>query len=249
MVDTGARPRFDFTGQVALVTGASGALGGVVARRLLDAGARVVLPDRKPERLTADFPELASAPDRAFAPAGEITEPESVAGLVAAAVERFGTIDLLVNVAGGFRGGRPVHETPLADWDFLWRLNASAVFYLCRAVVPVMLDRPEGGGGAIVNVASGSALEGTAAVGAYAASKAAVLRLTESLSAEVKARGVRVNAVLPGTIDTEANRKAMPDADTSTWVAPDAIADVILFLASPAAGAVHGVALPVFGLG
>jgi NAD(P)-dependent dehydrogenase (short-subunit alcohol dehydrogenase family) len=241
--------RFDFTGKVALVSGASGALGGVVARRFLDAGARVILPDREPAQLAAGFPEVESAPERAYAHRADLADPEAVDGLVAAAVGRFGTIDVLANVAGGFRGGKPLHETPPADWEHLWRLNASTVFYLSRAVVPVMLDRPGGGGGAIVNVASGSAEKGTAGVAAYAASKAAVLRLTESLSAEVKAKGVRVNAVLPGTIDTAANRKAMPAADTSKWVAPAAVADVILFLASPAARAVHGVGVPVFGLG
>lgn len=235
----------EFADQVAVVTGASGALGAVVARRLLDAGARVVLPDRDPARLNRDFPELASAADRALAPECEITEPESVDGLVHAALERFGRIDLLVNAAGAFRGGRPLHETDVATWEQMWRINATAPFLLCRAVVPAMLAQ---GGGAIVNVASGSALSGTPGAAAYSAAKAAVLRLTESLSAEVKARGVRVNAVLPGTIDTAANRRAMPDADFAKWVAPEALADVILFLASPAARAVHGAALPVFGL-
>jgi NAD(P)-dependent dehydrogenase (short-subunit alcohol dehydrogenase family) len=235
----------DFEGAVAVVTGASGALGAVVARRLLDAGARVVLPDRDPGRLDRDFPELASASDRALAPACEITEPESVAALVAATRDRFGRLDALFNVAGAFRGGKPVHDTDVATWDQMWRINATAPFLLCRAVVPEMIEQ---GAGAIVNVASGSALSGTPGAAAYSAAKAAVLRLTESLSAEVKARGVRVNAVLPGTIDTDANRRAMPDSDFAKWVAPEALADVILFLASPAARAVHGAAIPVFGL-
>ncbi len=218
----------------------------MVARRFLDAGARVVLPDRDPERLDRHFPELATAPDRALAPRCEITDAESVDALVLGALDRFGRIDVLANVAGAFRGGKPVHETPVADWEQMWRINATTAFLLCRAVVPVMLGQ---GSGAIVNVASGSALSGTPGAAAYSASKAAVVRLTESLAAEVKARGVRVNAVLPGTIDTEANRRAMPGADTARWVAPEALADVILFLAGPAAKAIHGVALPVFGLG
>jgi NAD(P)-dependent dehydrogenase (short-subunit alcohol dehydrogenase family) len=233
----------DFQGQVALVTGASGALGSVVARRLLAAGARLVLPDRHPEKLRGLFSEVESG--AVLAEACDITDPESVAALVRAAEERFGRIDLLCNIAGGFRGGTPVHESDVATWDFLMDLNARSVFLVCRAVVPVLL---KGGGGRIVNVASAAALAGGAGIAAYSASKAAVLRLTESLSAELKTQNIRANAVLPGTMDTAANREAMPDADTRRWVAPDAVADVILFLLSEAARAVHGAALPVNGL-
>ena len=233
---------FDFAGQVALVTGASGALGSVVARRLLEAGARLILPDRHPDKLRGPFPES----DRVFAHACDVTDPDAVTALVAAAEERFGRIDLLCNVAGGFRGGPPVHESDVETWDFLMNLNARSVFLVCRAVVPGLL---RAGGGRIVNVASRGALAGDAGVAAYSASKAAVVRLTESLSAELKGKGIRVNAVLPGTIDTAANRAAMPKADTSRWVEPAALADAILFLLSDAARAVHGAALPVYGLG
>ena len=235
----------DFSGQVALVTGASGALGSVVARRLLfETGARLVLPDREPEKLRRVFPGIGE--DTVLAQACDVTDPEAVEALVQAAVERFGRIDIVCNVAGGFRGGAPVHQTDVAEWDFLMNLNSRAVFLVCRAVAPVLL---RSGGGRIVNVASRGALAGDAGVAAYSASKAAVLRLTESLSAELKAQGVRVNAVLPGTIDTAANRAAMPGADRSRWVDPEALADVILFLLSDAARAVHGAALPVYGLG
>jgi NAD(P)-dependent dehydrogenase (short-subunit alcohol dehydrogenase family) len=233
---------FDFTGQAALVTGASGALGSVVARRLLEAGARLVLPERNPGKLRGPFSES----DRVLLHACDVTDPQSVAALVDAAEERFGRIDLLCNVAGGFRGGPPVHESDVETWDFLMNLNARSVFLVCRAVVPGML---RAGGGRIVNVASRGALAGDAGVAAYSASKAAVVRLTESLSVELKGKGIRVNAVLPGTIDTAANRAAMPKADTSRWVEPAALADAILFLLSDAARAVHGAALPVYGLG
>jgi NAD(P)-dependent dehydrogenase (short-subunit alcohol dehydrogenase family) len=237
-------PVFDFKDQVALVTGASGALGSVVARRLLEAGARLVLPDRQPEKLRALFPE--SDLERIVAEACDVTDAGSVEALVRTAEARCGRIDLLCNIAGGFRGGTPVHQSDVETWDFLMNLNARAVFLVCRAVVPVLL---RSGGGRIVNVASRGALAGDAGVAAYSASKAAVLRLTESLSAELKGQGVRVNAVLPGTIDTAANRSAMPDADTGLWVDPEALADVILFLLSDAARAVQGAAIPVYGLG
>jgi NAD(P)-dependent dehydrogenase (short-subunit alcohol dehydrogenase family) len=235
-----------FTDCVALVTGASGALGSVVARRLLAAGARLVLPDRHPEKLRAGFPEMDGGAETILAHECDVTDPGSVAALVRAAEERFGRLDLLCNIAGGFRGGPPVHETETETWDFLMSLNARSVFLVCRAAVPALL---RAGGGRIVNVASRGALAGDAGMAAYSASKAAVLRLTESLSAELKEKGIRVNAVLPGTIDTAANRAAMPDADTSRWVEAGALADVILFLLSDAARAIHGAALPVYGLG
>jgi NAD(P)-dependent dehydrogenase (short-subunit alcohol dehydrogenase family) len=233
-----------FDGVVALVTGASGNLGAVVARRLADEGAFVALPDRKPERLRGDFPEVGTG--EVMAARCEITEPESVGQFVAAAEERFGRIDILVNAAGGFRYSRIDGASALEDWDQLYELNARSAFLLCRAVAPGMARRGEG---AIVNVGSRAALAGAAGTSAYAASKAAVLRLTEALSAELKSSGVRVNCVLPGTIDTPQNRQAMPDADPATWVDPQALADVILFLCSPGARAIHGAALPVYGLG
>jgi NAD(P)-dependent dehydrogenase (short-subunit alcohol dehydrogenase family) len=217
----------------------------VVARRLLAAGARLALPDRQPERLPATFPELRSAPNRVFSEACEVTDAVSVEAFVRAAEGRFGPPDFLVNVAGGFRFAT-VRETSVETWDEMMRLNARAPFLLCRAALPGMLAR---GGGAIVTVASRAALAGDAGVAAYAASKAAALRLTESLAAEVKAHGVRVNCVLPGTLDTPANRAAMPDADRRLWVELDAVADVILFLLSPLSRAIHGAAIPVYGLG
>jgi len=243
--DSTGGTRFDFAERVALVTGASGALGQVVARQLLAAGARLALPDRRPERLPAAFPELRTAPDRVFTAACEVTDPAAVEGFVPAAESRVGPLDFLVNVAGGFRSGA-VRETSVENWDEMMRLNARAPFLLCRAALPGMLAR---GSGAIVTVASRAALAGDAGVAAYAASKAAALRLTESLAAEVKAHGVRVNCVLPGTLDTPANRAAMPDADQSRWVELDAVADVILFLLSPLARAIHGAAIPLYGLG
>ena len=146
--------------------------------------------------------------------------------------------------ASGFMGA-PVHETSDATWDFLFDLNARTVPHACRAVVPRLLDQ---GAGKIVNVAAYSALRGTGLMGAYTASKAAVLRLTEAMSEELRPRGINVNCVLPTTIDTPENRQAMPEADSSRWVSPQALADVIAFLASDSARGVHGAAIPVTGL-
>jgi NAD(P)-dependent dehydrogenase (short-subunit alcohol dehydrogenase family) len=232
-----------FEGATALVTGASGNLGQVVARRLADEGAFLALPDRRPERLAAEFPEIGSG--AVLAAQCQITDADSVGAFVRKAEERFGGIDLLVNAAGGFRHSPVSGENALRDWDEMMELNARTAFLLCRAVVPGMVSR---GAGAIVNVASRASLAGATGTAAYAASKAAVTRLTEALSEEVKTSGVRVNCVLPSILDTPENRRDMPDADPTKWVEIDALAEVILFLLSPSASAIHGAALPVYGL-
>jgi NAD(P)-dependent dehydrogenase (short-subunit alcohol dehydrogenase family) len=164
--------------------------------------------------------------------------------MVDGTLQAFGRIDGLVNIAGGYRAGAPVHEMTLSDWEFMFAINVRSALLASRAVVPHFLRQ---GSGAIVNVGSRSALAGVGDAGAYSAAKAVVVRLTESMSAELKDRGVRINAVLPSIIDTEANRAAMPDADFGRWVEPEALSEVILFLLSDGARAIHGAALPVYG--
>ncbi len=176
----------------------------------------------------------------------DMTDPGAVANLVDQVLERFGRIDVLVNTVGTFKGGKPVHEEELDTWDFLIKLNLRTTLIACRAVIPTMLEHRNG---RIINVASRNALSGDAKIAAYSASKAAVMRLTESLAAEIKDSNITVNSVLPGTIDTPQNRSAMPKADFSRWVAPEAIADVIAFLASDGARAITGAAIPVYGRG
>ncbi len=161
------------------------------------------------------------------------------------AIERFGRIDVLCNIAGGFRMGEAVHETSDANWNFLFDLNARTVLHAVRAVVPRMI---EGGGGKVVSVAAAAGLKGEAHKGAYCASKSVVIRLTEAMAAELREKGINVNCVLPTIIDTPDNRAAMPGADPARWVSPQDLANAILFLSSDAARAVHGAALPVSGL-
>ena len=237
---------FDFQDRVVVVTGAAGNLGQAVARAFQAAGARLVLVDRAPDRLPRLYPELAGSAEHFLATSVDLTDEEKVRAMVAQALERLGRIDVLVNAAGGYRAGTPVHETSLQTWDFLLDLNARTVLIASRAVVPVMLEQ---GSGKIVNIGARAALRGGRKAGAYSASKAAVVRLTESMAAELKRSGINVNCILPSTIDTPQNREAMPGADSSRWVKPQALADVILFLASDAARAVHGAALPVYGTG
>lgn len=235
---------FDFSDRVAVVTGASGALGGIVARRLYAAGASLALVDRDIARLQALWPEGDAAADRLSFHASDLADADGVTRSAAEILERFGRIDLLFNIAGAYRGGETVEETPDSTWAMLWEANFLSVLHFCRAVAPAMRRH---GHGAMVNVGSRAALGGDAGAAAYSVAKTAVVRLTESLAAELGREGVRVNAVLPGTLDTPANRHAMPDADPNQWVDPQALADAMLFLASPLARAVNGVALPVFG--
>lgn len=176
----------------------------------------------------------------------DLTQQAAVQGMVVRALERYGRIEVLVNTVGGYRGGTPAHETSLQDWEYMLDLNARTALIISQAVVPVMLNQ---GYGKIVHFGSRAALQGSARAAAYSASKSAVVRLTESLAAAVKRQGVNVNCVLPGTIDTPQNREEMPNADQSRWVAPEALADVILFLTSDAARAIHGAAVPVYGTG
>ena len=237
---------FDFSDRIVVVTGAAGNLGSAVAKAFEAAGAKLVLVDQKPGRLPHLFPELAGSGDHYLATSVDLTDEAAVQEMVKEARERFGRIDVLVNVAGGYWAGTPVHQTPLDKWDFMLNLNARTAFIASSAVIPAMLEQ---GMGKIINVGSRAALQGGAKAAAYSASKSVVMRLTESMSAELKKSGINVNCVLPCTIDTPQNREAMPRADTSRWVPPEALADVILFLASDAARAVHGAAIPVYGTG
>lgn len=236
---------FDFSGRVVIVTGAAGGLGSAVTRAFEMAGAKLVLVDRAADRLPRLFPEMVYSPDHFLAVSVDLTDPEAVDAMVEETVQRFGRVDVLANIAGGFRSGTPVHDTSFETWDYLLNLNARTVLIVSRTVIPHMLEQESG---KIVNVAARAALKGSANMAAYSVSKSAVVRLTESMSAELKRNGINVNCVLPGTIDTPSNREEMPSADFSRWVKPEALADVILFLASDAARAVHGAAIPVYGL-
>lgn len=236
---------FDFTDRVVIVTGSVGNLGSAVGRALLASGAQLALVDRSSDRLQEVFADLSGSPDHLLAGGVDLADPASVQGMVKNVISRFGRIDALINTVGGYRAGTPLHETPLDTLDFMLSLNVRTLFIVSQAVIPHMLRQQSG---KIVNVAARVGLESKKNMAAYAAAKSAVIRLTEGMSAELKTSGINVNCVLPGTIDTPQNRAEMPNADYSRWVSPEALADTILFLASDAARAVHGAALPVYGL-
>ena len=226
-----------FTQRTVMLTGAAGNLGRAVASAFAKAGANLALLDLK----RADLQDT----DHQLVLPTDLLDVDSVRAAVDKAVQRFKRIDVLCNIAGGFRMGAAVHELSDRDWNFMMDVNARTVLNMVRAVVPVML---KAGGGKIVSIGAFAARKGAAQMGAYIASKSAVIRLTETMAAELRENNINVNCVLPTIIDTPENRAVMPKADPKRWVAPADLAQVIVFLASDEARAIHGAALPVTGL-
>ncbi len=220
----------DLTGKRIIVTGAAGVLGRAVAEKSVALGATVVLLDVV-EGIAEDLGETRCV-DLADADAVE----RCIAGI--------GDFDSVCNIAGGFDMGPNVHEIDAAHWDAMFDINVTTLRNMLRATLPRLVAR---GRGTVVNVGALGALSGQAAMGAYTAAKSVVMRLTEAAAAELRRKGVNVNAVLPSLIDTPRNRADMPDANHSDWVSPDNLANVICFLASDAAVEVHGALLPVSG--
>lgn len=225
------------TGKIVLVTGANGGLGTHVTRAFLDAGARVIGTSRKIQQ--SDF-----ASPNFTAIAAEISSREAAAKLVGQVVTQFEKIDVLAHTVGGFAGGQSVAETDDATFRQMFDLNLNATFHILRAVIPVMRKV---GSGRIIAVGSRAAIEPGAGVGAYSASKAAMVSLMRTVALENQDVGITANVVLPGTMDTPGNRKAMPNADFSKWVKPAAVASLITWLAGDAGKDINGAAIPIYG--
>jgi NAD(P)-dependent dehydrogenase (short-subunit alcohol dehydrogenase family) len=222
-------------GKVIVVTGASGALGTVVAEVALATGARVAGVDHAPTQVPA-------TPSRLELGGVDLTDAAQARKTIDAVVSHFGRLDALINIAGGF-AFEAIAEGDPRTWQHMYALNVLTALNASQAAIPHLA---RSGAGRIVNVGAMGALQAGAGMGPYAASKAGVHRLTEALAAEWKG-SITVNAVLPSTIDTPANRASMPKADFAKWVKPQELADVILFLVSDAASAVTGALLPVSG--
>ncbi len=223
-----------------VISGGTGALGRALLARFLANGDRVVIPwivKREVEALETDQSVLVKGGRIALVEA-DVAEEAGARKVAAAAPDAA----VLVNAAGGFAGGSPLHETELEVWDRMYRMNVRTAVALSRALLPGMLARRSG---SIANIASRAALESPAGLAAYASAKRGVLTLSEVLQKEVAAQGVRVNTILPTTIDTPANRAAMPNADFSQWTAPALIGEVIFWLASDAGATVRGGVIPV----
>jgi len=225
-----------------LLAGAAGTLGLAAAKVFAQEGAQLVLLDRTP---ISEAALAALAPAHCLSIALDLFDAVKVGNAVEQAIARFGRIDVLCNLTGGFAMGDAVHETSDSTWDFLHDMNVRTLRNTARAVVPHMLRQ---GGGKIVNVGAYSAQRGLAGMGAYTAAKSEVLRITEAMSAELRMKNINVNCVLPTILDTPQNRADMPDSDPQRWVHPQDLAKVIAFLASDAARAIHGAGLPVTGL-
>lgn len=231
-----------FTDKRVVVTGGAGALGQSVVHYYVERGARVAILDYSDEILDAAFKQRVG---NNLYIACDLTDRDSCLSAVQSVIKGFGGIDILCNIAGGFIMGEDVHETSDKTWDFLFNLNTRSILNMVSAVVPGLLTQ---GRGKIVNIAARAATVGAAKMGVYTASKASVMRLTESMALELRGRNINVNCILPGTIDTPRNRLDMPGADHSKWVSPADIAHVIGFLSSDEANAVHGAGIPVDGL-
>ena len=223
----------DFDGRIVAITGAAGVLGRAVADEFAHRGAKLALID------------IIAIQGPHFSIVGDLTNAAAARDIVAKIVAKLGRIDALANVAGGFTMGETVHETTDKTWSFMFDINVMTMLNMVRATVPAMLTQKRG---KIVNIGARAGLRGAGRMGAYCASKAVVIRLTESLADELKGSGINVNCVLPSIIDTARNRQDMPDADYSKWVNPADLARAIAFLASDAANPIHGAALPVEAL-
>jgi NAD(P)-dependent dehydrogenase (short-subunit alcohol dehydrogenase family) len=232
-------------GKTAVVTGGTGGLGAAIVTSLLQAGARVAVPFRKAGELEK-LRQAAAIPGEApvWGSLVDVADDSAVAGFYESTAEDRGGLHILVNAAGSFEGGKPAHETGWEVWQRQLDSNLKTAVVSSRAAVPHML---RSGGGAIVNVSSRPATESGKNLAAYAAAKRALLALTDAMAAELVEENVTVNAILPSTIDTPANRKAMPGADFSRWVRPGEIARVVLFLVGPDARIISGAHVPVYG--
>jgi len=224
-------------GKVVVVTGANGGLGTYVTQAFLESGATVVGTSRKIQQSDFSSPSFTAVP-------AEISSREGAQKLVDQVVARFGRLDVLAHTVGGFAGGQSIAETGDDTFQRMLDMNLNSVFHILRATIPVLRQT---GDGRIIAIGSRAALEPGAGVGAYSASKAAMVSLIRTAALENKDAGLTANVILPGTMDTPANRKSMPTADLSKWVQPSTVAALITWLAGDSGKDVNGAVIPVYG--
>ncbi|HSU89407.1 MAG TPA: SDR family oxidoreductase [Terriglobia bacterium] len=231
-----------FKEKLVLVAGGTGALGRAVTLSFLDELARVIVTYRRQEEFDALNKAAGANASSLEGHQVDVTDEAAVRRVIEGILAKSGRVDVLVNTVGAYAGGATLWETDSKTFDQMLALNLRSGYVLCRAIVPVMLKQRSG---VIANVSSRAAVDHAAGMAAYAASKAAAVAMIDSLAAELKDKGVRVNSILPSIIDTDTNRKAMPGADFTKWPKPKDIARVILFLCSEEAGLIHGASVPV----
>lgn len=232
----------DLENKVAIITGGTGGLGQAVTRAFLEAGAQVIVIYHTEARRDNLLHALGGRPERLTMLAADVTQEAPVRDAVQHVVDRFARLDILAHLVGGYIGDIPVAQMEEMTWDYLLTLNLKSAFFCCKAALNQMLDQ---GYGKIILVGARGGITPVPGAAAYAVAKSGVHALTQAIASEVCGRNINVNAVLPGIIDTPANRQAMPDADFSQWVKPEDLAQVILFLASDAASGINGALIPV----
>ena len=232
--------------KVAVVTGATGALGQAAAKRFLEEGAKVIAMYRSEERFEELKSFVGNLGNDLMGVKGDVTDETSVSEIFRKTVDEYGRVDILINLVGGYSGGNSVADMDVETWDRMMNLNLKSAFLCSKAALFYMIEQNYG---KIVNVSARTAVRkgSRAKNSAYAIAKLGVLALTETMAEEVRRQDINVNCILPSTIDTPANRRDFPKADFSRWVSPGDITEVILFLVSDASKATSGAAIPVFG--
>ncbi|HEY9385780.1 MAG TPA: SDR family NAD(P)-dependent oxidoreductase [Nitrososphaeraceae archaeon] len=227
-----------------LITGGTGALGRSITKAFIASNATTTIVTyiikEEMENLKSETKSAAVELIRT-----DITKNEEVKKLISEIIEKHRSIDVLVNVVGGYLGGKSVSELEEQEWDIMMNLNLKSAFLISKHVIPIMMAAKYG---KMVHVSSRTALKSDGYDSAYAASKSGLIRLIESISQEVKESNVNVNCIMPSIIDTEANRKAMPNSEFSKWIKPEELANVVLFLCSEDAKVINGAAMPTYGL-
>jgi NAD(P)-dependent dehydrogenase (short-subunit alcohol dehydrogenase family) len=233
---------YDFSGKVVLITGGTGALGRAVAQAFGTLNATTLVTyiiDEEREDVKAKIKTIAELVK------ADITKEDQAKKLVLHVIKTYDRIDILVNVVGGYLGGKTVAELDETEWDKMMSMNLKSAFLISKHIIPLMVSAKHG---KIVHISSRTGLKSDGYDSAYSASKSGLIRLVESISEEVKEHNINVNCILPSTIDTEANRKAMPNSDFSKWVKTGDLANLVLFLCSEEAKVINGAAIPAYGL-
>ena len=232
---------YNFSNKVVLITGGTGAFGRTLVKRFLDTGAKTIASFRN----ETEAVKLKRVNPQVEIIKLDISSEKEILKAVPILIRKFTKIDILVNTVGGYLGGKNVTQLGEDEWEAMMNLNLKSAFLISKHVIPIMKS---GNGGKIIHVSSKTGLKSDGYDSAYAASKAALIRFVESISQEFREDKININCILPTTIDTEANRRAMPNADFGKWLSSEDLANVVLFLCSSDSKVINGAAIPTYGL-